>query len=122
MATWVWLALSCVIVVEIFVRIEPLEGAREMAEIGRKAAHVIASGKISDHWKEQALPLYAQRLLVASLLMFSKVLLVLSPFFVLGIVAGSFGVPLLRLAASLPGVIASCLIAIAYGRVRATFV
>lgn len=119
---WVWLSVCCAFAVELFMHASPLDRAHQMAETARKAAHVVASRRISDHWKERILPRYARALFVSSLWMFATVLLVLSPFVVVGLTVQEFGVPLLHLASTWQGVVASCLIAVLYGRARAAFV
>lgn len=116
--TWLLLAVCCALFVELFARLEPVGRARETSALVRKAASVIASRRISDHWKECVLPRYARRMLVSSLSMFAMLLLALSPFAVAGVIAGRLDVPFPELLASFKGIAASCIFAIAYTGAR----
>ena len=93
-----------------------------MMKLVRKAGRVIASDRISDHWKELVLPRYSMSLLASSFLMLGTLLLVFSPFAVAGVITNRLDVPLLELLASFEGIIASCVFAIVYGRARAFLV
>ncbi len=49
-------------VVELLLRLPLVHGARQMLSLSRRAAAVMSSRRISEHWKEQALLKYSVRL------------------------------------------------------------
>ena len=47
---------------ELFIRLPIIKTAREISAAAAKSMTTIRAGKISDHWKEQALPAYAGKM------------------------------------------------------------
>lgn len=45
----------------------------------QRAARLVQNPKVSDHWKERALPAYSGRIIVSSVLAFATLLLALAP-------------------------------------------
>ena len=84
--------IICVASVEIFVRARLQQICKEVLKVSKNVVHIIKQNKISDHWKEKAVPAYALRImllcgkmLVTLLLIFS--ILFIADFFVSGILA-----------------------------------
>lgn len=61
-------ALAAILVVEIALASPLIKLLGALAAHGRKSLLLISSKRISDHWKERMLPVYALRMLRASLL------------------------------------------------------
>ena len=89
-----------------------------MARILRKSAHVLASSRISDHWKEKVLPRYSIRLIGTSLGLFIGLLVCLSPFGAAIFISNSQAWDFDGLLYSPLGLGSSTLFAIAYAYLR----
>ncbi len=88
---WIGLALAAVLTAELLIRLPLLRAIGTIGTSARKAQWIVASGAISDHWKERILPAYALRIGLGSVHAFSWLLLALSPFAILGLVwSGGF--------------------------------
>lgn len=59
-----WIVVICVscLAAELFMRLPFEFTVLRMARCGARASHIIASRRISDHWKEKAMPVYAGRM------------------------------------------------------------
>lgn len=66
------LMLGCILSIEIFLRLNFLSHLKTILNSVRKVLHLIPSKKISDHWKEKVIPIYAIRMMKASV----KILLI----------------------------------------------
>lgn len=111
---WIFVLVAAVLASEAFLRLPLLPVIRRVAETARKSGRVLASKRISDHWKERVLPRYSWIIGSGSVQFFGLLMLALAPVAVLGLVfPGGFG----AWAAALmrPAVIAAlCLVSIAY--------
>jgi hypothetical protein len=56
---WIFVLVAAVLASEAFLRLPLLPVIRRVAETARKSGRVLASKRISDHWKERALPRYS---------------------------------------------------------------
>tara|TARA_B110000503_G_scaffold91898_1_gene138706 strand:- start:4852 stop:5238 length:387 start_codon:yes stop_codon:yes gene_type:complete len=59
--------LSCLLVVELFMRLPLFKAIKELSAIASKSSKVVSSAHISDHWKEKILPQYAKIMALRSL-------------------------------------------------------
>ena len=93
-----YLGVSTLIASELFLRLPfPCCLQRIMANAA-KAASVLRSRKISDEWKEKALPAYALRIGSNSVLVFLFMLASVSPFILFGfLMEEDFAITMLRL-------------------------
>ncbi|NOR19928.1 MAG: hypothetical protein GQ538_07545, partial [Xanthomonadales bacterium] len=67
--------LSCVTVVELFIRLPFMNRIEAVNSGALKALGIVRSPRISDHWKEKVLPHYAGQIMLASLGLGSLLLL-----------------------------------------------
>lgn len=89
-----------------------------LQSIGGRVVHVITSQKISDHWKEIAVPAYALRIfLLTTKLAFLSAIVVL-PFGLAYAVSILAGIPLLNFLSSMTGLLFSTGIAATYATLR----
>lgn len=82
----VLLAVAAVIVSEAMLRLPLLATLGTLADVSRKSARLLASKRISDHWKERVLPAYSLRMARSSLSFFALLLLSLLPVIIVGLV------------------------------------
>lgn len=75
---WLLLAMSAASLGEGLSRLPLGEDMRALAWYGGKSYRVMANGRISDHWKERVLPLYAGKIFRASLRLLGALLLCLA--------------------------------------------
>jgi hypothetical protein len=59
-------AFTCVILVELFIAVPMMAAIQVLLHNSNRASKVIASPKISDHWKEKVLVRYARNIMVSS--------------------------------------------------------
>ncbi|MCR9104244.1 MAG: hypothetical protein NXI15_03060 [Gammaproteobacteria bacterium] len=115
---WALLVLCTLLAVEGFFRLPLGVQVAQLQLLLKKITHTLSSPKISDHWKEKVLPNYAGQLFLFSIKLFLIVMLAISPFLVLGIIADIAGLEFMRFLASWSAIGASTLLAIAYVFVR----
>lgn len=60
--TWLLAAMLCCVGPELFFRLPIGRATGAMLREGMAASKVVASRKISDHWKERVMPVYARRM------------------------------------------------------------
>ena len=111
---YVLLILATIICAELFVRLPVFALARRSASYATQSSRVMRSSKISDHWKERALPMYSQRMMLATLKLAGCLIIVLSPFIVGWILATLIHIPFAPLLTSLLGIGVSMAVAFAY--------
>lgn len=70
---------ATVVACEIALRTPLLRTLNSLSGSARKAASLLKSKRISDHWKERMLPAYARRILSASLLLFACLVAIAAP-------------------------------------------
>ena len=111
---WLFVLVAAIMASEAFLRLPLLPVVRRVTDTARKSGRVLASKRISDHWKERVLPRYSWIIGTGSVQFFALLMLALAPVAVLGLVfPGGFS----AWAAALmrPAVIAAlCLVSIAY--------
>ncbi len=115
---WVFLFIGSVYFIEVFLRLNSINHIKSLQDILSKVTKVIRSPRISDHWKERALPRYSLLLLKQSLLIFAVFLTSFAIFPLLGFISELLGGQFIDLTTSVMGVAASSGIAISYAAVR----
>ncbi len=116
------LIISTFIVAELFIRLPIIGTVRRSSDIATKSATLIRAPKISDHWKERALPAYAGALFMQTLRLGAMIALALSPVIAALAVSSLFDAPLMSLLVSIPGIALSVAAAGIYAFVRLRFV
>ncbi len=76
---WIALAAGTVSFVELFQRLGLSRRIAALAVSGRKAASIVRSSAISDHWKERALLAYARRVFIGTLALFGLLIACAAP-------------------------------------------
>jgi len=74
----IFLLLVCVLSVEIFINSNFLSILKKFSKVIKKVIHLITSKKISDHWKEKVLLVYALRIMKYSLQILTILLFIIS--------------------------------------------
>ncbi len=85
---WIRLFLSAVIASELLVRLPLLPTIRKARAAAEKSAGLLRSRRVSDHWKERMLPVYAAAIARNSVLFFGLLCAAVLPVVLLG-----FGYP-----------------------------
>lgn len=111
---YILLIVATVVCAEIFVRLPVFALARRSADYAAQSSRVMRSNKISDHWKERALPMYSQRMMLATLQLAGCLVIVLSPFFLGWLLAIVLDLAFTPLLTSLIGIGVSMAVAFAY--------
>jgi hypothetical protein len=89
---WLLLAIAAVAASELMLRLPLLPTARALVSVSRRSGKVLASKRISDHWKEKVLPAYSVRMAKASVGFFVLLCAALVPVVLLGFVhSGGIG-------------------------------
>ena len=119
MIVWALLLISTLIAVELFLRLPLLTNVKGLTGTLGKSLKVMKSRRISDHWKEKAVQVYALRLFRHSIMVFVIILgALLLPFAIIGYLGAQVGQDMSPLLESLEGIGASTLFAIVYFVVR----
>lgn len=111
---WIFVLLAAVLASEAFLRLPILPVIRRVTGAARKSGRVLASRRISDHWKERVLARYSWTIGKGSVQFLALLLLALAPVAVLGLVfpggPGAWGAALMRPAV----ILVLCLVSIGY--------
>lgn len=111
---WIFVLLAAVLASEAFLRLPILPVIRRVTGAARKSGRVLASRRISDHWKERVLARYSWTIGKGSVQFLALLLLALAPVAVLGLVfpggPGAWGAALMRPAV----ILVLCLFSIGY--------
>lgn len=99
---------------ELFVRLPVLALARRSANYASRSSEIVRSDKISDHWKERALPMYSKRMMATTLKLAGSILVVLLPFLVAWVLASLANLSFVSLLTSLFGIGVSMAAAFSY--------
>ena len=67
MTNHIILLLGCILSIEIFLRLKFFSHLNLMLSITKKIAYIVPNRKISDHWKEKIIPIYAFKIIRASI-------------------------------------------------------
>lgn len=118
MLVWFLLVLTSVLAVEVALRLPLSTTLSRLAKHGQRAAHILRSSRISDHWKEKAIPKHAFRIFKASLQLLVFLVLVLAPFIILDLLGRAVEADLLENLVTVWGTLASILIAFIYIALR----
>lgn len=115
---WVLASLVGIGFVEILLRLPLSVVLKRFLIISSKAKRVIRSPKISDHWKERILPIYAIELFKITLRIALYLFLAMLPILLLLVLADAFGIPLWEFMLSLVGILFVTALSIGYATVR----
>ena len=88
---WLLAALLCVLLVEIALRLPFADALAAVTRSSGRAARVVASKRISDHWKEKAMGAYARATFGGTLRLAALILAVFGPAAVLVVAAEQLG-------------------------------
>ena len=116
--THVLALLICIASVEIFVRSNFVSIFFSLLKVKGKVLHVLSHKKISDHWKERALPAYALNMMKYSF----QMLLILSGILSLFFMANFFLNDFLNFSLSLIGITEAAVFALGYLQLRKFFI
>lgn len=104
------LLLGCILSIELFLRLNFLSHLNVMLVVTKKIVYIVPSKKISDHWKEKIIPIYAFKIIRASAqILFISICVAL--FFLAN---DAFFNDFLKFATSIIGIIESSLFLICY--------
>ncbi len=84
------MSILCVIAVEIIIRSRILHQVTTITSTAKRAVSVMASKRISDHWKEKVLPKYSLKIMRASVTMLGIFLAIIAVFFLIFSIRTSF--------------------------------
>ena len=84
------LLLICILSVEVFIRFNFLLLLDSILTVTKKVTYIIPKEKISDHWKEKAIPAYALKIMKFSIQILLILLCILSFFFIADIFLSGF--------------------------------
>ncbi|MEM6823831.1 MAG: hypothetical protein AAF566_01860 [Pseudomonadota bacterium] len=73
------IAVATIAACEIALRSPLVRSLGQLTGTSRKAASVVSSGRVSDHWKERVLPAYALRIFSSSLWLLGCLLALAAP-------------------------------------------
>lgn len=113
-----FLILLCILSVEVFIRLNFLSYLDSILKVTKKVTYIILQEKISDHWKEKVIPVYALKLMKYSLQILLILLFILSLFFIIDIFINNF----LAFTLSLIGIIESIIFVLGYFYLRRLFI
>ena len=117
MLNYLYLIVACVISIELLIRLKLMSYVNSIVKISRKVLHIIITSRISDHWKEKMVPVYAFILLKNSLLILGILFLIILVFSAFIVLSSKF----LTLILSVTGVATSIVISLTYLKLRVTF-
>ena len=117
MVDYVYLVVSCLLSIELLLRLKFMSYVNSIVRNTNKVFRVIISSNISDHWKEKMVPVYAFILLKNSLLILGILFLIILVFSAFIILSSKF----LALLLSVTGVATSIVISLTYLKLRVTF-
>ena len=106
----IFLLIICILSVEIILRLNLLLSLDSIINITKRVSHIITQDKISDHWKEKIIPIYALKIMQHSLKILFILLVVLSLFLITNFIISDF----MSLTLSIVGIIESIIFAFAY--------
>ncbi len=106
--------LICFFSIEILIRSNYLTLIKSLTNISKKAIYIILNKKISDHWKENIIPIYSLNMMKHSL----QMLLILFLIIIIFVIVGNFFNGFFAFAFSWNGIIESILFAFSYAYIR----
>ena len=114
MLDFLYLVLSCVLSIEVFLKLRFVSYVSSISANSYKVFHIIFSSNISDHWKEKMVPIYAFNLLKNALLILGILLIVIFLFFTFILFSNNFIIFIF----STTGLLSSIFISILYLKLR----
>ena len=108
------LFFACILSIEILIRLGFKNHLSSLLKYSKKVVSIIPNKFISDHWKEQAVPLYAFEIMKCSL----KILLILMSIITIFILLDFAVKGLLMYTFSIIGIVESIVLAFAYIYIR----
>jgi hypothetical protein len=114
MLDFLYLVLSCVLSIEVFLKLRFVSYVSSISANSYKVFHIIFSSNISDHWKEKMVPIYAFNLLKNALLILGILLIVILLFFTFILFSNNFIIFIF----STTGLLSSIFISILYLKLR----
>ena len=108
------LFVICLLSVEILIRSNYISLINSLFEVSKKAISIIYSKNISDHWKENIIPIYSIQMMKVSLQMLLIFILIIFIF----IIADNFFSGFLNLIISWNGIIETILFTFGYAYMR----
>ena len=121
MLAWGLLVLATVMAVEVALRLPLSTTFTRLAKQGQKAAHILRSSRISDHWKEKVMLVYACSLFKSTMKLCGFLLTIGAVAALLMFAFDFFGVPIGTFIASSTGMLFSIVAATAYFTIRKFF-
>ena len=104
------LLIICVLSIETFIRLNFLSFLRSILKLTKKVTYIIPNKKISDHWKELVIPVYAFKIMKFSLQILLILLCIISFFIAADILFSGF----ISFTLSFIGIIESLALAFVY--------
>lgn len=111
---WLFLIIGTSCFVTLFIHLHTLTYVEQLKLIPLKVLEIVRSPRISDHWKEKALPRYSLQLLRQSLTIFTLFCVSFSPFIVFSLISEVTGGQFVSLASSVQGIAVSSVVAILF--------
>jgi len=108
------LLLVCILSIEVFLRSHYIALIYSTIKVMKKATYIILNKNISDHWKENIIPVYSLQMMKSSLQMLLILLLIVFIF----LTGDNFFSGFLAFTFSLMGIIESILFAFSYAYIR----
>jgi len=115
---WIFIVVGTIAVVEAFLALPFIRKAREMVALVNRIGKTLRSSKISDHWKEKVLPVYAGRMFLLSLTLFVLLIAALVPMAIAAWIGDSMGYSVSTTLSGMAGIAGSTVIALVYLMVR----
>lgn len=108
------LIFACILSIEVFFRFNFSTYLSSLLSVIRKTIYLISSKRVSDHWKEIMIPIYAFDVMKLSLLILITLIFISFIFLVIGFLFNSF----LDFTISVQGIIESILFIFIYSHFR----
>ena len=108
------LFVICLLSVEVFIRSNYIALINSTIKLSKKATYIILNKNISDHWKENILPIYSLQMMNSSL----QMILILSLIIFIFLIADNIFDGFLLFTFSLNGIIESILFTFIYAYIR----
>lgn len=115
---WVLLILAAAVACELFLKLPLMATIRRATGTAAKAQKLLGSKRISDHWKERMLPVYAGKIAGSSLKFFAYLCVVLAAVVLFGLMATGGMAGWIGFLARPLVILALCLLSIPYMVVR----
>ena len=115
---WLFAGLAGIGFVELLIRLPISLTLTQLRTTASRVSAILTSRKISDHWKEKALPKYALRLFNLTMLLGVYIIVAFIPFILLSAVSIAIGVPFLQFTLSLTGILFMTILSTGYAKVR----